>query len=282
MRGTLQKLLLMVLMMGAGEISGQSLPDNSNRNSDPLFLKRGAADLAYIFSAPWRIARQNTWQLLAFSAVSAGLVLHFDEKIDEEYVLEREDAFYKPLHPLARVGNLYDKTGTAVYVAGAAVSFATAGLVFKDHKLLQTAGLITESALLTYLTVGILKPVLGRTRPFGDDGAREFNLFKLSGQEIYRSFPSGHTSSSFAVLTVITKQYPQWWVKLPAYFVGLSIAVQRMESRNHWASDVLVGGTIGYLIGSGMVNRRRNRDSGRVSHFQPFIGVRQLGLAYHF
>jgi membrane-associated phospholipid phosphatase len=57
--------------------------------------------------------------------------------------------------------------------------------------------------------------------------------------------PSGHALKAFATMTVVVKRYPHWWVQLPAYSIACGVAVQRIDSRNHWVSDVVLGGTIG-------------------------------------
>jgi membrane-associated phospholipid phosphatase len=62
------------------------------------------------------------------------------------------------------------------------------------------------------------------------------------------SFPSGHTSSSFAVATVVTNYYGKNW-GIPLYaFAGL-VGVSRIEKGQHWPSDVLAGAALGYISG---------------------------------
>jgi hypothetical protein len=78
-----------------------------------------------------------------------------------------------------------------------------------------------------------------------------------------RSFPSGHSTSAFAMMTVLAKQYKQWWIAIPAYTFGVSVAMQRIESQQHWSADVLVGSAIGYWVGSALVarNKRQSKSS---------------------
>lgn len=62
------------------------------------------------------------------------------------------------------------------------------------------------------------------------------------------AWPSGHTSSSFTVAAVLDEFYgPEvgFWSYVAAGFVGYRM----MDSGDHWASDVLFGGVLGYIVG---------------------------------
>jgi membrane-associated phospholipid phosphatase len=77
-----------------------------------------------------------------------------------------------------------------------------------------------------------LKLAVGNGRPNGDDF----------------SFPSAHTASSFCVASVLDEYYgPQ--IGIPAYIGASVIGWRMMDSGDHWASDVLFGATLGYVVG---------------------------------
>ncbi len=61
-------------------------------------------------------------------------------------------------------------------------------------------------------------------------------------------WPSGHTSSSFTVAAVLDEIYgPD--VGFPAYLGAGFVGYRMMDSGDHWASDVLFGAVLGYLVG---------------------------------
>lgn len=62
------------------------------------------------------------------------------------------------------------------------------------------------------------------------------------------SFPSGHTSSSFATATVFERTFG-WKVGVPAYGIASWVAASRMESKRHYLSDVAFGAAIGIVAG---------------------------------
>lgn len=62
------------------------------------------------------------------------------------------------------------------------------------------------------------------------------------------SFPSGHTSSSFASATAISMAYG-WKAAIPAYAIAGVVAVSRLSGDVHWASDLAGGATLGIWMG---------------------------------
>jgi len=82
-----------------------------------------------------------------------------------------------------------------------------------------------------------LKKITSRTRPDGSD-----NL----------SFPSGHTSSAFALATVANAHYG-WKVGVPSYLAAGAIGMSRISTNKHHLSDVIAGATIGYVTGRTVV-----------------------------
>ncbi|MCS7186073.1 MAG: phosphatase PAP2 family protein [Armatimonadota bacterium] len=89
------------------------------------------------------------------------------------------------------------------------------------------------SLLLAQIAIETLKFTIGEMRPDG----RFFN-----------SFPSGHTTSSFAFATVMSMRFRWGWIWfLFATVVGLS----RIVSHAHWWHDVVGGAALGYIVAIG-------------------------------
>ena len=62
------------------------------------------------------------------------------------------------------------------------------------------------------------------------------------------SFPSGHTTVTFASATVLQRHFG-WKVGLPAYAVASYVAASRVEMKRHYLSDVAFGAALGIAAG---------------------------------
>ena len=70
--------------------------------------------------------------------------------------------------------------------------------------------------------------------------------------KVYR-FPSGHTATSFAILTALIPALPRSrkkkWVLVGVIAIALSIALSRIYLASHWPLDILGGALIGSISG---------------------------------
>jgi membrane-associated phospholipid phosphatase len=111
-----------------------------------------------------------------------------------------------------------------------------------------------------------------------------------NGKTSYSSFPSGHTTVAFAAATVFAKEYNNTpIIGVIAYSAATLVGLSRITENAHWASDVFVGATVGYLAGREVVNnyhrfmKIRQPKKGKVSFMmQPFYGKLLPGLVYNF
>lgn len=128
-------------------------------------------------------------------------------------------------------------------------AFALTMAAIEDHCLYcRTTGKFALTALATeaYATAAVqgLKYSGGRERPFtAGDGDGGFN-------EGGTSFPSGHTIGAFSLASLLAQHDPQaTWANRFGYLLAGSIGAARITGKEHFPSDVLVGGTLGVLLG---------------------------------
>jgi hypothetical protein len=70
------------------------------------------------------------------------------------------------------------------------------------------------------------------------------------------AWPSGHTSSSFTVASVLDEFYgPK--IGIPAYVAASAVAYRMMDTGDHWASDVVFGATLGWIVGHTVAGRHK-------------------------
>jgi hypothetical protein len=71
------------------------------------------------------------------------------------------------------------------------------------------------------------------------------------------AWPSGHTSSSFTVASVLDEFYgPK--VGIPAYILASCVAYRMMDTGDHWGSDIVFGATLGWVVGHTIAGKHKN------------------------
>jgi len=125
--------------------------------------------------------------------------------------------------------------------------FAGAGLwyVFSadngDDFNTDRAWTMVRALSLTTLTTAGLKTIRNNDTPVGNG----------------RAWPSGHTSSSFAVASVLDEFYgPR--VGICAYTGACLVGLRMMDAGDHWASDVVFGAVLGWVVGHSVAGRHKD------------------------
>lgn len=116
-----------------------------------------------------------------------------------------------------------------------------------------------------------IKFTVGRFRPYEQDGPYRFAPF--SG---HTSFPSGHTVSAFAIVTPWVLYYPHP-ITYGLFALSTGTAVARIARDKHWSTDVLAGGSIGFLTAY-WLTRRHQSDTARLS-ITPVLAGEDFGVA---
>ncbi|PYX59340.1 MAG: hypothetical protein DMG73_08810 [Acidobacteria bacterium] len=128
------------------------------------------------------------------------------------------------------------------------------GIKKKDEHAKETGELELETLANTFLIYTPMQCIGGRERPEEGTGNGRFGV----SRGFNTSFPAGHPMFTWAMATVVAKEYPKPWVKLLAYGAATSVSVGRFLGREHYASDILVGTVLGYAIGSHIFHTRCN------------------------
>ena len=144
-----------------------------------------------------------------------------------------------------------------------------ASLFTSNPKMQDSAFTSFESLIYAGSITIILKNSLGRLRPRKDQGAFGFRGF--SG---HSSFPSGHTTAAFAILSPWVFYYPH-----PITYSLLAVAsatgVARIYKEKHWPSDVAIGAAIG--IGTARFLTKRHQNPTKTKRQRTRLSIAGLG-----
>lgn len=88
----------------------------------------------------------------------------------------------------------------------------------------------------------------------------------------WSSFPSGHTTTAFAVAAAVTNETERWqphaaWIVGPLMYIGAtSVGLSRMYHSRHWGSDVAIGAAIGTFSGRKITQYAHGHADNRLDH----------------
>jgi membrane-associated phospholipid phosphatase len=122
--------------------------------------------------------------------------------------------------------------GDGVEQGGFALGMYIIGRVSRSTRLTSLGADLVDAQIVSGVITQTIKAAAQRTRPNGGN----------------HSFPSGHTSATFATASVIQQHYG-WKAGAPLYALGAYVSVSRMVDNKHWASDVIFGTAIGIVSG---------------------------------
>lgn len=142
------------------------------------------------------------------------------------------------------------------YLGSGGFIWIAAAIVMLTRKSTRKTGVkMAVSLLLSLLLCNIiLKPLVGRVRPY-----EAANIGIIIGKPSGASFPSGHSSSSFAAAVTMFKDWHRGgWA---AISLAALIAFSRLYLYVHYPSDVLCGAVLGGAIAfiADWLVERRNR-----------------------
>lgn len=143
--------------------------------------------------------------------------------------------------PFLRNSSVFLSNTTYAVVIGTPVILGTVSLFTKNDDMLKASIYMGATLVVNTVLVSALKYSINRQRPYEKYPELIFNHHIESSP----SFPSGHTSYSFALATSLTLQYPKWYVIVPSYLWASSVAYSRMNLGVHYPTDILAGAVLG-------------------------------------
>ncbi len=120
------------------------------------------------------------------------------------------------------------------------VGFIAIAIIKKDSVSKSNVILVCSTLLIEGVVSGSLKYGVNRPRPF-----TTYPFIEKATSGGSPSFPSGHTSSAFALATSVSIACPKWYVITPSFLWASAVGYSRMDLGVHYPSDVLAGAIVG-------------------------------------
>jgi hypothetical protein len=148
---------------------------------------------------------------------------------------------YRPGHHTFSSGfrnffDAYGNPGTHFAIAGA---WYVLGEQLQDDKTYNVSKTLASALIINGLTTYAGQAASWDRAPNGSWG----------------TWPSGHTSSSFCIASVMDEAYGHV-VGVPMYGLATLVAMERLDDRNHYFSDVVMGGVLGLVVGHSVASGR--------------------------
>ncbi|MEZ5196940.1 MAG: phosphatase PAP2 family protein [Bacteroidales bacterium] len=258
------------------------LPTTSNSQNDTAIEKVGFnkkylvsywKDTKIIVSTPfhWKLKQ---WSVFAGVVGIAAVTYIYDEEIYNAFQRNRNettDAISK---------YAIEPWGSGLY------SISLLGVIYltghnnNHHKNVALTGL--KAYLLSGGASFVFKHLFHRHRP-GDSSPPNPYLWEgpYPFTTDYTSFPSGHTTTAFAIASVLAQGYKdKLWIGLTSYSVATLVGLSRINDGKHWASDVVVGAALGTFIGTVLSRINFNERSNLSLNPAAFQGGYGINLTY--
>jgi membrane-associated phospholipid phosphatase len=227
--------------------AGQTPAPTSSGDAEPVdnpkyLIKHLAQDQVAIWTGPFKMKANDLKWVVPFAGITTGLIMS-DRTASHE--ASRVSSFN---------GSKFSNVGLAIE-GGSTIGFYLLGWRSGNRQLRETGVLSAEGMVDALAVDEVLKVVFRRQRPNEGSGAGRF--FQSGSQQ---SFPSLHATASFAFASVLAHEYNGWLSQFLAYGGATAISLARVQGKQHFPSDVFVGGTLGYLIGRHVYRAHHDTD----------------------
>lgn len=226
-------------------------------------FKNAGKDILSIWASPFDASGRD-WMLTGAAFGAFGLSMLADQEAGDWAIRNDSSAVFRAIGPLRRRGVLY----SGKYVVPPVAAVYVLGIVLKNQGMRDfVMGCASSWAAQSAVRKGVYR-LVGRERPDTAPAttAGDPHRWSFPGSSDWsaHSFPAGHFANAMACATYWNKRFEFGPVEPALYGVAAAVGVGRMADRGHWLSDTVLGGILGYAVGSEVARRSlaRQRDAG--------------------
>jgi membrane-associated phospholipid phosphatase len=208
------------------------------------FLKNFAADQRAIWTSPARLRLADADWLLPLGIAAGGMLA-----TDTEFSKHLSNSPSR-----LRFSNNFSNYGVASLAGAAAGLYLWGRMTHDDHKR-ETGFLAAEAALNSLALNYTAKYTFGRERPLQNNYSGSF----WQGGD---SFPSDHAAVAWSVASVVAHEYPGPLTSLLAYGMATAVSAARVDAKQHFPTDVLIGSALGWFVGQEVYRHHHDPELG--------------------
>jgi len=176
--------------------------------------------------------------LLVFSLVAISFVWSAGQRLDTWVFLTFNVRWLHPLW-LDRVMLSFTQVGNGFATLAFTIILFLVSQRYLAYELIL-------GTLTLWMVVVLIKVIAHRSRPFIHLAQARIVGYRPRG----RSFPSGHTSQSFFIATLLIQHFHAGvWIALLLYAIAMLVGITRMYVGAHYPRDVLAGAILGSAWG---------------------------------
>jgi hypothetical protein len=234
-------------------------------------VQRNKYDFLEFATETWDLIKQPTkwdggdWLKIGMLGAGTFLVMQADEPVRR---LLNHDTKYAKSIPI-EFGNMWGEIYfTELLFAG----FSVYALYNGDKTAHKIAFEIAQATCYTFYVNGPSKYLIGRARPYLNQGNQTYVPFSKYSNPDHQSMPGGHTGITLALTTVLSRNAKPVWLKVLAYLPAALSVIGRVYLDKHWTSDVFLGGAVGYLTATWVVDQHEKAVENNSKESKPGIG----------
>lgn len=197
----------------------------------PHLLKDFASDQKEIWTSPFHLRMVDADWLVPLGIATGGMLATDTEASKHLSISESRQGEFKT----------FSDFGIASMAGAAGGLYLWGRMTHDDHK--RETGLLAGEAAANSLAVTYaFKYGFGRERPLEDNYQGKFG----QGGD---SFPSEHAAAAWSIASVVAHEYPGPLTQILAYGLASAVSASRVNAKQHFPSDVLIGSAIGWFTG---------------------------------
>jgi PAP2 superfamily len=255
--------------LGATEAAPDSTKGHPKRRSlgdrGVHTVKAFVSDVGYVVTSPFRLKPSGL--LLTVAGIGTTVLTYsYDDEIQRGFQRSRGNSAYDHAIDL---GDTFVDVGFMPNVLPYEIGGAALGTVFDIDPLQSVCLDLIESHMIAGGSRNIAKFVIGRKHPF-EGGRSEFLKHGTSA-------PSGHTSVVFEMATILTRHTAGWptvgriAVGVTTFGIATAVAMQRVDTNAHWASDCVAAVFQGVGVANTVVTRNQKRREKEGIAYRPIL-----------